>query len=54
MVFENINQEHKERLLNYVADWNSNGKHCLAAQVLTTIIIIFTYTIQLKMYFSLF
>lgn len=33
MVFQNINQEQKERLLNYVVDWNSNGKYCLAAQV---------------------
>jgi hypothetical protein len=33
MVFDNINQEHKERLLNYIVDWNSNGKYCLAAQV---------------------
>lgn len=33
MVFQNINQEQKERLLDYVVDWNNNGKYCLAAQV---------------------
>lgn len=36
MVFQNITQTHKEKLLDYVVDWNSNGKHCLAAQVLNT------------------
>lgn len=33
MVFQNINQEQKEKLLDYVVDWNTNGKCCLAAQV---------------------
>jgi len=33
MVFQNINQEQKERLLSYAVDWNNNGKYCLAAQV---------------------
>lgn len=46
MVFENINQEHKERLLNYIVDWNSNGKYCLAAQVFNNIFIYsLTFTI---------
>lgn len=35
MVFQNINQEHKEKLLDYITNWNTNGKHCLAAQVFT-------------------
>lgn len=33
MVFQNISLEHKEKILDYVADWNTNGKYCLAAQV---------------------
>lgn len=38
MVFDNITLEHKEKLLDYVVDWNTNGKHCLAAQVFNNII----------------
>lgn len=37
IVFQNITQTDKEKLLDYVVDWNSNGKHCLAAQVFNTI-----------------
>ncbi|XP_060871087.1 transducin beta-like protein 3 [Metopolophium dirhodum] len=39
MVFQNINQEQKERLLNYVVDWNNNGKYCLAAQLVLNILL---------------
>lgn len=39
MVFQNISKEHKEKLLDYIVDWNSNGKYCLAAQVIINNII---------------
>lgn len=39
MVFQNISKEHKEKLLDYIVDWNCNGKYCLAAQVINKNII---------------
>lgn len=43
MVSQNISQEHKEKLLDYIVDWNSNGKYCLAAQVLHIYMIYLLY-----------
>lgn len=45
MLYQNINLEHKEKLLDYVVNWNSNGKYCLAAQVFKLIVCVYNFII---------
>lgn len=43
MLYQNINLEHKEKLFDYVVNWNCNGKYCLAAQVFKSIIFVYNF-----------
>ncbi|XP_050423894.1 transducin beta-like protein 3 [Adelges cooleyi] len=38
IVCQNIDIEQKEILLDYILDWNTNGKHCLAAQLILNVL----------------